>query len=382
MSAPKIANNLPGREVEAHITKQDRRNSGLISTGSNDSRYSGHPPPSSPYHPYYHHYQHHQYPHYYHQSPSSDVQTRPAALPLQSVVTTSFSAEEREAGPDSGSITRTSQEHRYESEKRDESQREDWSALGSYHQHQHVPRPSHFLHRAYSGPPGGYYQPPLKRNYYHHSRPSDVRRPSVPSDFNPPKRTKVDAASLKHKVVTPREFWQPEDMHAYQMARTSSYPPAPWPYHHYLHPPASPSASPSYPRPAASLSPGSEKDQPPRWVSIAASVPGPWVSPPHGSPAQWNQSFDSSEATNRPSKAIEPENHERTKTLASHTIGKDVVEHGVTGEKVRKIQMENGEDILLLALDFDRSALSETLCIVREVSYVLFDYFIGFGAEV
>ncbi|GAX10552.1 hypothetical protein FisN_40Lh022 [Fistulifera solaris] len=368
MSAPKVVNSAPDHDVEAQKMKHDRRNSGLLSAGSSDSRYSGHGPPPSAYHTYYHHYQHHQYPHYYHQSPPPDIQTRHGALPLQSVVTTSFSAEEREAVQEPGGVARSSPENRYETEKRDVEQREAWSTRGDYHQSPPIPRPAQFSHRTYSGPSAAYYQPPLKRNFYHHSRPSDVRRPSVPSEFSPPKRTKAETPSSKHKIVTPRHFWQPDDMHAYHMSRTTSYPPVPWPYHQYLHPPASPSASPSYARPAAiNLSPGKEKNQPPRWVSIAAPAPGHWVPPPQEPPAEWNQSFDSSEASTRVPKATEPEHQARAKESLSPTLHKGLVEHGVSGcEKARKIKSENGETILLLALSQDRSALSETLCIVRE----------------
>lgn len=94
------------------------------------------------------------------------------------------------------------------------------------------------------------------------------------------------------------------------------------------------------------------------------------MSPPRGSPpAQWNPSFDSSEATTRPTQTITTKEPE-LETVKNKTKRRDFFEHvGVTeGDSVRKMTMENGESILLLALTQDRSALSETLCVVREVS--------------
>jgi hypothetical protein len=68
-------------------------------------------------------------------------------------------------------------------------------------------------------------------------------------------------------------------------------------------------------------------------------------------------------------KATELEHQERTKPSLSPALCKNPVEHAVVGgENARKIKLENGEEILLLALAQDRSALSETLCIVREVN--------------
>lgn len=154
-------------------------------------------PPMSPY-------GQHGYPPYLHQY--AEKQTRPLASPVRTVITTSFSADERDMSQDSGKAKRPSvvvDSGRYEDEEHsgEDEEREDWDSgrhersHGYFGQRREDIRPCHMqvppvLHRTYSSPTYYYARDEtLKRNFFHHSQSSETKS-EIPKDFLPPKRQK------------------------------------------------------------------------------------------------------------------------------------------------------------------------------------------------
>ena len=296
-------------------------------------------------------------------------------------------------------------------------------------------RPPYIQRTQSAGTPSSYRggQVPLKRSFWHHSRPGEDYQASLPHEFMPPKRAKVTSSSRKDFVVTarphPEEVLPPERHHGGSSRpwfnRALSWE-AREEYYHRSH------KNKSYSSPWARHSPSSYRDGevPPKW-SDAPMIPSPraryspsdsyersaWNHP--RAPPAWHQHSMSpedqswsglqhrDEAESKPSwlDSRDREGHDgevrRTATFESASdtdsfhhsslrlfgplptpLGMDLSPASrKTGTHRNRSSMESrkaSEDcaadrktlgpIRLLALPEDRISLSETLCVVREVS--------------
>lgn len=348
--------------------------------------------------------------------------TRPVIRPLQSVVTASFSAEERDRlrAPGAREKLVYISEQRYDREERyvEDGERDDWSSPGfprppiarSHSRDMGPPppppppppqtnRPGQPLtvQRAYSSPAYYAQSPSMKRNYYHHSQPSELSR-DLPSEFMPPKRFKPNPSHEKERIVSPstprhagRGDWYPpsrtgtwdSDESSYKyIGRAHSFPvPPSWnPYNQSTSPSASMIRLPAV----------SDNDNPPRrwqqasqqqWSGVQ-SLQTAWASPkasssehPWNSPARSFHFSDTSATSGKMSYEAERprliDHHSGPgKTEASSAARNDSPgSSGSTEDNACKLEMPSGETIILLAAPQDRTALSETLCVVREVSF-------------
>jgi hypothetical protein len=390
-------------------------------THHSEARHGARPPVS----PYGRHVHPTSYPRY------QDMQSRTVPHQLHPAVTSSFSAEERETAH-SGGRSRAAYipEQRFDREERynGEDERDDWhtprhSGQGMMASSANrMPQPQ-IVQRTYSSP--GYFphQEPMKRNYYHHSQSGDKFSGELPSDFLPPKRHKLNPSSQGETVVTPRapgaESAGRRDWYARSgvsdegrfqyLARSSSYPiPPPW-TGHYQQPP-SPMA---FGRPGkyTAVSPATRSElegSPRQWPPPAQhwngqSTSSAWTSPRAGtSEHQWNSPHHESSRkeydhySGRVSfeddrrSGYTPEKMDQAQTPSSNENKMDLVVEATAVAATKKVlgtkelnaarydEQENsrtmmlptGESVLLLALPQDRVALSETLCVVREVRFV------------
>jgi hypothetical protein len=364
--------------------------------------------------------------HRYHQG-YVELQARPMSHHLHPAITTSFSTEERD-----GSHTMTKSrpmqpvyEQRYDHDEKivdDDERRDDWHQNPRFARHVQPPPPpygsinrsnmspplSHpnprsmqpqTVERAYSTP--GYISRPdsLKRNFYHHSRPSECYGRELPSDFLPPKRTKLNSSTQKETVVTPRSThradggqgewyarngsFDPEDGHGYNyVSRASSYPvPPTW---------TAPHRNP--PRPAFNRF-AEKYDEAPMLSEMESSrrhyhAPRPW-SPGHSPRSAWSSSEVGASLDtpwSPPRSHFAYKEYERMDRLSYEASRKDdfrsrgkdpsatatdefhVEKLSDSKASFRTLVLPTGDPCLLLALSQDRIALSETLCVVREVS--------------
>jgi len=191
---------------------------------------------------------------------------RPTPHQLQSVVTTSFSTEERDEPGMARKGYLVDQrsvrvERRLDTVERRESsggERDDRPQMSSQHTpppasparvppspgnqvHQGRPLP---LHRAHTT--GDYYpsSTPLKRNFYHHARQHESYNPELPPDFVPPKRAKANPPPRREALVSPTgphgkqassphgwyprtSSWEAEEQYHRQLSRAQSFPSSP-----------------------------------------------------------------------------------------------------------------------------------------------------------
>lgn len=318
---------------------------------------------------------------------------------LQSVVTTSFSIEdERE---DRGARRFGSVERRSDVPEREDvghSEREDhYYAQGEFEAEGPRASPSErasataYLQRSFSAGSAKFKSEPMKRSYYHHSRPNEVQTGQLPADFMPPKRVKLEQSNSREMMVTPRSppgggsgewyarapTWESEEDPYARFPRAQSFPPTHQPW-------GKPVPSPmSYrgerqagtPKDHTHVSPGSETESPRHWQG------SDWGSPSSRPPTSGSTSFrfwDSS-PTHRGSDDYESPRMGRPQMVFQRRPmpqGKMqlVVDAAAAAEprmEERFAQHGSTESIMLLALPQDRVALSETLCVVREVRIVL-----------
>lgn len=360
-----------------------------------------------------------------------EMQTRMISQPLQSVVTASFSAEERDGFRGARGKPVYVSEQRYDREERymEEGERDDWGSTGqrghqkpppfaSAQSHDMGPPPPSpqtsrtgqplTVQRAYSSP--GYHAQgqSMKRNYYHHSQSSEFSR-ELPTEFMPPKRSKPNPSYEKEKIVSPstpgyasREEWYPpsrtgtwdsaESNYKY-IGRAHSFPvPPSWnPYNQPTTSPASLKRSPAV-TPRSDVDSSPRRWQPPsqhQW-SFVHSPQSAWTSPKAaGSEHPWEtprRNFPFSDTAtsfgkmtfeverqghfdHHPTAPSGPGRMGLTAEAASASRNDSPTSKGSTEDNVCKLEMESGETIILLASPQDRIALSETLCVVREVSF-------------
>lgn len=347
-------------------------------------------PPMSPYTSHVSHPKpYRQYPEHHHGTPHSTHN-------IQSVVTSSFSSEERDTTATRSGETSESGERREDSHS--QSREHEWQARLPKQQTELMPSPSHqmaqprVVPRAYST--GAYYSShshAMKRNYYHHIQ-SEEYKPDLPTDFLPPKRAKITNSARPDTVVTPRMqeeegalrdwcgqqggSWQQDEgsRYKYLNGRSHSYPvPPTWqgPYYH----PSAPVVfgQPGYPI----VSPHGPREEG-LWHSNKWSGPSPssaWTSPKRSS-SSWSSPRKLDDGRNAPPfPQISPDgkmdlmakavSYASTKEDTSMTSEGDM-RFGVDGDS-RTLTLPTGETLLLLALPQDRVSLSETLCVVREV---------------
>lgn len=390
--------------------------------------------------PYSPHYDYHQYareksPSHQHRSHSGysghyhgryPPSTRPSR-PLQSVVTSSFSIED-EREDRVGILGRRTLpkmimavDRRSEIAQRDDvptSERDDRFFHPSEYESPRnemppAPRASPserdaFLARSFSsGSTKGKGSEPLKRSFYHHSRPEDVdTSQQLPADFLPPKRVKLSQGTRPDKIVTARNdsmrsddwfartpTWESEEDHYGRFPRAQSFPPqqgwgkhsGPSPSEHGRSGHYSPHGEYSH------ASPVNETDPSPRswqqsksqdWCSpssrMSSSGPPPyryWDSPHHRrEPQEWGppQSRDYHDSDRQ---YYHPPQRQSSYQSTSRLEGKMQLVVDAAAASSDPIMMDSEYDkpekdpnVLLLALPQDRVALSETLCVVREVS--------------
>lgn len=261
--------------------------------------------------------------------------------------------------------------------------------------HQH-----HYVQRTYSS---GYYVPPesLKRSYYHHSsRPVSHYLGPVPPDFLPPKRPKTEASpgAKKELLVKPsgnegkepsNVYWTGRHSEGFPIHRSSSFPPPPPPSWSGKYYPPTPSPTVLYQGshlPYVQISPASIMDEGPRvWHS-----PGHWTHDRPPPPTFWDSprgrtEFDSERAWGSPPRerigtrreadserrvSFEQANEESKKStrqsMDNSSNHKSSSERQETTGDVSASGAPSGAPVMLLSLPQDRSALSETLCVVRE----------------
>jgi hypothetical protein len=277
--------------------------------------------------------------------------------------------------------------------------------------------PQH-LHRSYSagGVPPSYRSPgSMKRSFWHHAKSNDEFQPSLPSEFMPPKRAKVNP-TRKEFVVTARlhpEEMSPSERHTSGPSR----PPANYfnratsweAREEYYH--RAPSGK-AYPGSWSRHSPPSyrEGDAGPHW-SDAPPMPSPhghyspsegghydapwnqtrgWQQPhpddhPWGPPPQYRDEVDSRHGWVDSREGYHGEVR-RQSTFESGSETGSYLQPDVRGMGAQRrsyppshgapdVREESpphmdskSEPTRLLALPEDRISLSETLCVVREVS--------------
>jgi hypothetical protein len=304
---------------------------------------------------------------------------------------------------------------------------------------------SDFINRSFSSGSASFksLSEPLKRSYYHHSRPSEAQPASapasLPADFMPPKRVKVKEGPRGEVLVTPRspsdieagarqgewlgrgQTWESLEEEPYNprgaMGRNQSFPPQ-HPSWSKQHPPLGYRVEDPHGH-HVHVSPGRESDHSPRsaWQSARASsldwaTPPPsgrppvpqyryWDSPepetPPGGAGQYHPRWESMPEHDRPrlpyhhargdsrgslyhSDMPSPKSHYHQRDPPPYYTPEPSYESRRMIAPSSKVQMvmdaatlsrdhrtETSDGLLLLALPQDRVALSETLCVVREV---------------
>ena len=384
--------------------------------------------------------------------PYSHYQQTPAPRPtprqLQSVVTTSFSTEERD---EPGMVRRghpvdqrvVRGERRVDAmERRDSSGGEQDAQSQTSSQHTPPPAPparvppspsSHMhrgrplpLHRAHTT--GDYYpsSAPMKRNFYHHARQPDSYNTEVPPDFVPPKRAKANPPQKREVIVSPTSpprgqassprwyprasSWEAEEQYQRQLSRAQSFPSSPsWnqPHRRQTNPrdyraddhPVDPTdyvqITPSRDTEIASShwhpSHGSQWSLPsPR------AVPSPRFLGRDGRSTSREDGMDYDVEQQRRMAFEPPPYHsnvfrQHPEQYMSHQGATDKMQmvadaaaaaecgrnsrYGTTAPRPVQESLSSGsssnmEGLTLLALPEDKISLSETLCVVREVSLI------------
>jgi len=314
---------------------------------------------------------------------------------LQTVVTSSFSAEEREYA--------RAHEQRYDREERflRDGEREDWPQQGSgpshaqYHgmppSHLHTPYP---VQRAYSLPVN--YQSPqtLKRSYFHHSTSKEATR-DLPPDFMPPVGKKVKTGAPPDKEIPLSRYpsgmlsqrslplckrantWDGDEVR-YKYAAGNQY--YGQPASHWAPPmPFSP-RSPA--RPPVVLVTPERKDEvgtfpqpwrpvPQRWMGQSSSSAWNPATPSVAKDPVWTPPImkmppireTSSGRDDRLGLMVEAAAAADSRDREDASLRSD----GSTDNRTRTRLLPSGEVINLLALTKDKGSLSETLCLIREV---------------
>jgi hypothetical protein len=397
--------------------------------------YSGYPPPPpmyshppSPFAP----------PHYY-RHPVTPART---ARNLQSVVTSSFSNEDREdMNAYRSRFENTDSRYARHAERIDarseregcESEAERKPKATEADEFDSPPStvpPSppvydsnrHPIHRAHSANAADSYpQPPkMKRTFFHHAR-SEAHYKSLPPEFLPPKRSKVSPAR-KEIVLTPKSPHEATMGHPVEWyQRTPSWEVEYANFHHHHHPhfpransmptptswrrmhpsprnqPESQHEEPQAPRHSGFDSEMHVDFRPPRWhPSPLSTKPWPTYSPsPHiggkfwGSPAhhysqvrddkdtertwtspredRYHQQHEYNEQQNRV--VAEKRDPEGTNRPTQTTAGRPpAVRTESTSALYPLREAADERSMTLLSCPEDRVSLSETLCLVREVS--------------
>lgn len=323
---------------------------------------------------------------------------------LQAVVTSSFSEEETMRHRIMAAEERY-ESHGHEREREGVEQREeayyqdyDRTAANNTHHH-HFPPPASRRHHQYiqKSFSTGYQanDGPLKRSYYHHSHPNEGHG-QLPADFMPPalppKRVKLESAQARGEIViAPRHHsqvewysqgsWEAEqDPYSRLNRRQSrSFPPSQaWTHQQQRSPSGSPIRNEHEMEHARSkMPPIDETEYPSRaWQSPAGLH---WNSsstraPP---PASHNHRYWDRNQEEHVSRVprVSLDGHQQqtlypTRNNAADKMQLVVDAAAATGD--HKPTEEKLDGLFLLALPQDRVSLSETLCVVREVSiYVL-----------
>ena len=253
----------------------------------------------------------------------------------------------------------------------------------------------------------------MKRSYYHHSNASEGAQ--LPPDFMPPKRAKVKQAPKGEVFCTPRSgnsgsegmppppewynsrvsTWESDEDHNNRVDRAQSFPPHQLQQWKPQHPPVpeqinyQPEGHSKPGRDFPLVSTASSPDSPPgNWRSSRQQQVWPmpphrlqgryWDSPEGGDPRADSHRFRSEFRSsilydrNRDTYPLPPRPSSYHGTMPESSQGPSRLkvdpmdDHDMMeGAMIRKV--EHG-DITLLALPQDKVALSETLCVVREVS--------------
>jgi hypothetical protein len=328
------------------------------------------------------------HPHY-----PGDMESRPQRS-LQAVVTSSFSLEnERDDMGRSGMHHRMlAPENRYESrEARHDMERQgvderDERHYHDYERHHHgnaMPPPidhRQYIQKSFST---GYHSNGglLKRSYYHHSHQSDCQQlpEQLPADFMPPsgpKRMKANGTAGIEVLVTPRspqEWYSQGSYEAEQesYARLTQRPSRSFPPPQNWSHQQSPSGNP--------MSNGGNGHILPSGSSIDEAEYSARAWPPAAT-SQWTSFATRQQATHRQPApdAMDHSPRGSFEVQQPYYVGRSGAEDkmqlvvdaaAATGDL--RPACGNEEGLFLLALAQDRIALSETLCVVREVSYHL-----------
>lgn len=297
--------------------------------------------------------------------------------PLHSVVTTSFSIEERE---DNGDSRGRFNGHAYEdrdsgsmtypsSPKVHMNPSDGYGSL--YHQvqyaHQVSPAPLPQKANSFAAPE------PMKRNFYHHAQPADAYTSSISPDFSPPKRSKVNGSNYAPRVTNVRAAsWDVGSPYAHQLPH--QYPrgnilPGSWDRSEHLYQGGSD---------LKERSPGSWNAYNP---SAHHSLQEPGIHPGKHDQGRDDQDehrggndLEKAESVNEslrqqfepPRNATEPM-HESGMHLVVRAAAAVAEEGEVSiGLKERLLDPQKDGEMVLLSMPEDQSSLSETLCIVRE----------------
>lgn len=355
---------------------------------------------------------------------------------LQSVVTSSFSLEDERDDPNRAMGRRLMHSRMAAIERRnDYSEREDNASgdreAANFFGHSNFephPAPVHrtasnssdLINRSFSSGSASFKSAsePLKRSYYHHSRPSEVpvAGGQLPPDFMPPKRIKIKESSRGEVIVTPRSLqaadiarpgewinrgqtWESMEEEGYRVARNQSFPP----HQAWTKPQPAPLSPHVYrsddQKPHAHVTPAMETEHSPRnWHSRNSTEwPGPgrahvpqyryWDSPDeHGHHERWSNNEPSHQNVHTvrpevmgrmlpemPNRSPEPVLYQRGPTYSYRESSSAdrmqmVVEAAAAAKVEHREQVDkNNDNLVLLSLPQDRVALSETLCVVREV---------------
>ena len=294
-----------------------------------------------------------------------------------------------------------------------------------------------FIQRTHSaGIPTSYRggQPPLKRSFWHHSRPGEDYQSSLPHEFMPPKRTKVTSSSRKDFVVTARAHpneilpserqhggtgrpwfnralsWEAREEYYHRSHKSKSYA-SPWSRHSppsYRDGEMAPqwSDAPMIPSPRARYSPSESYERSPwshprppqawhphalssedqSWSGLQhrdeAESKHPWIDSRdrEDGEVQRTATFESSDAdsfhqstlrflgTPPTPLGMDLSPPSRKPGAHQHRSAMDYPKLSESGALEGDGDTRNLGPIRLLALPEDRISLSETLCVVREVS--------------
>lgn len=200
----------------------------------------------------------------------------------------------------------------------------------------------------------------MKRNYFHHARNGEGQAP-LPDDFLPPKRLKVSSASKKEVHVSPRSH-EPESP---EYRSKLSWDVDPRSYGRtYSMPVSSPSWSPRSHRPIVLM-----EHESPRWSQSPSAA---WhhhhiVTPRKAWMEQGRDEYDDPRGwvSSRDDYDVHHSYHAHPPRGMS-TDRMHLVAQAAAATSQEEMQPPVDDSVTLLSLPMDKASLSETLCIVRE----------------